>query len=88
MYDNIIIDDLILKFDLNKKIIFNDKKEVNDEEIKKINKLKNNKLNELHELCLIYNIDIKENNNKSKLKKKINLFNELKNKLINDIKLI
>ena len=70
MYDNIIIDDLILKFDLNKKIIFNDKQEVNDEEIKKINKLKNNKLNELHELCLIYNIDIKENNNKSKLKKK------------------
>ena len=35
MYDNIIIDDLILKFDLNKKIIFNDKQEVNDEEIKK-----------------------------------------------------
>ena len=87
MYDDIIIDNLILKFELNKKIIFNNKNEVYEEDLKQINKLKNSKLTELHELCIIYDIDIKENN-KEKLKKKINIFEELKNKLINDIKLI
>ena len=86
MYDNEIIDNLLVKFEENKKLIFNNKNEVNDEELKQINKLKNNKLNELHKLCEIYNINIMENS--KKLKKKIDLFEELKNKLINDIKLI
>tara|TARA_B100001175_G_C19486730_1_gene630219 strand:- start:11 stop:742 length:732 start_codon:yes stop_codon:yes gene_type:complete len=87
MYDNIVIDNLLLKFELNKKIIFNNKNEINEEELKKINKLKNSKLYELQELCEIYNINIKETNN-LKFKKKIHIFEELKNKLINDIKLI
>lgn len=86
MYDNEIIDNLLIKFEENRKIIFNNKNEINEEDLKKINKLKNNKLNELHELCEIYNINIMEND--KKFKKKINLFEELKNKLINDIKLI
>lgn len=87
MYDNIIIDNLLLNFELNKKIIFNNKNEINEEELKKINKLKNSKLNELQELCKIYNINIKDASN-IKFKKKIDIFEELKNKLINDIKLI
>ena len=77
---------MLIKIEENKKLIFNNKNEVNDEELKQINKLKNNKLNELHKLCEIYNINIMENS--KKLKKKIDLFEELKNKLINDIKLI
>lgn len=87
MYDNIVIDNLLLKFESNKKIIFNNKNEINEEELKKINKLKNSKLNELQELCKIYNINIKDASN-IKFKKKIDIFEELKNKLINDIKLI
>lgn len=87
MYDNTVIDNLLLNFELNKKIIFNNKNEINEEELKKINKLKNSKLNELQDLCQIYNINIKDTNN-IKYKKKIHIFEELKNKLINDIKLI
>ena len=88
MYDNIVIDDILLKFELNKKLIFNNKTEINEEEIKELNKLKNNKLEDLYKLCIIYDIDIKVDTSKKKLKKKIIIVDELKKKLINDIKLI
>ena len=83
IYNNSLIDELLENFTINKKLIFNDKLDVTNDTLKEINKLKNNKLCELKELCNIYNI-----NTNDKIYKKIDLFTELKNKIINDIKLI
>lgn len=83
IYNTTLICEILENFTKNKKLIFNDKLVVTDDTIKEINKLKNNKLCELKELCNIYNININD-----KIYKKIDLFTELKNKIINDIKLI
>ena len=85
IFEDEIINEIVKNFELNKKLIFNDKTSITDEEIKIVNKYKNCKLNELQDICKVYDIDIFNNN---KLKKKIELFEEFKNKLINDIKLI
>jgi hypothetical protein len=113
IFDDILIKKLLENFKLNDKIIFNNKSTITEDELKKINKFKNYKLQELQDLCKIYNINIYSNSNSNsnskqnkinnenniqykteilnenkKYKKKQELFEELKNKLINDIKLI
>lgn len=93
IFDDALIKNILQNYKLNSKIIFNNKTTVTDEELKEINKFKNYKLQELHDLCKIYKINIyNDSNNKlnenKKYKKKQDLFEELKNKLINDIKLI
>lgn len=86
IFEDEIIKHILNSFELNKKLIFNDKICITDDEIKTINKFKNCKLNELQDICKLYDINVYNNSNK--LKKKIDLFEEFKNKLINDIKLI
>ena len=75
----------ILKFfEVNSRLIFNNKVELTNKEMKQINKLKNYKLSQLHEICEIYSINIYKYISDRKLyKKKLDLFEELKLKLIN-----
>ncbi len=75
----------ILKFfEVDSRLIFNNKVELTNKEFKQINKLKNYKLSQLHEICEIYSINIYKYISDRKLyKKKLELFEELKLKLIN-----
>lgn len=76
----------ILKyFSVDNRLIFNNKKELTNNEYKQINKLKNYSLGKLQEICEIYSINIYKYINDRKLyKKKIELFEELKLNLINN----
>lgn len=85
IFDSNIIENIINNFELNNRIILNNKTCITDDEIKLINKYKNYKLSELQEICKVYDINIYSD---TKYKKKIELFEEFKNKIINDIKLI
>ena len=81
--DNDIIN--ILKyFTIDNSIIFNNKIELSDKDYKQINKLKNSTLKNLQTHCNTYNINIYKYIDTKKLyKKKSELFEELKFKLIN-----
>lgn len=81
--DNDIIN--ILKyFTIDNSIIFNNKIELSDKDYKQINKLKNSTLKNLQVHCNNYNINIYKYIDTKKLyKKKSELFEELKFKLIN-----
>ena len=86
---NIFVDSDIIKileyFSLDNRLIFNNKKELTNNELKQINKLKNYTLSKLQEICEIYSINIYKYINDRKLnKKKIELFEELKLNLINN----
>ena len=72
-------------FTVDNRLIFNNKKELTNNEYKEINKLKNYKLDKLQELCEVYSINkYRCNNGKKIFKKKNDLFEELKLFLIND----
>jgi hypothetical protein len=86
---NIFVDSDIKKilefFSIDNRLIFNNKKELTNNEYKQINKLKNYSLGKLQEICEIYSINIYKYINDRKLyKKKIELFEELKINLINN----
>ena len=81
IFDNTIVDIMKNKYKLNKKLVFNNKDVITEEEIKQVNRLKNLKSNELCDLCEVYNLKYKDINNKI-LKKNI-LFEKLKMELIN-----
>ena len=86
---NIFVDSDIKKilefFSVDNRLIFNNKKELTNNEYKQINKLKNYSLGKLQEICEIYSINIYKYINDRKLyKKKIELFEELKINLINN----
>ena len=72
-------------FTVDNRLIFNNKKELTNNEYKEINKLKNYKLDKLQELCEVYSINkYRCNNGKKIFKKKNDLFEELKLFLINN----
>tara|TARA_B110000971_G_scaffold156364_1_gene159732 strand:+ start:1032 stop:1751 length:720 start_codon:yes stop_codon:yes gene_type:complete len=72
-------------FSSDNKLVFNNKKELTNKELKQINRLKNYTLSKLQEICEIYSIDIYKYISDRKLyKKKTDLFEELKLYLIND----
>ena len=72
-------------FSVDNRLIFNNKKELTNNEYKEINKLKNYKLDKLQELCEVYSINkYRCNNGKKIFKKKNDLFEELKLFLINN----
>lgn len=87
---NIFVDSDIKKilefFSIDNRLIFNNKKELTNNEYKQINKLKNYSLDKLQELCELYEINIYKNMNERKIyKKKMELFEEIKTNLINKI---
>lgn len=91
IFEDFDIQKILDYFDLDNRLIFNNKKELTNNEYKQINKLKNYTLSKLQEICETYSINIYKYINDRKLyKKKIELFEELKLNLINknDIKLI
>ena len=80
IYDNIILNEIISKFNLDNRLIFNN----NDICDKEINKLKNNTLKSLQEICNDYDICLfKYIDTKKIFKKKNELFEEIKLKLTN-----
>jgi hypothetical protein len=86
---NIFTDVDIIKildyFSLDNKLVFNNKNELTNNELKQINRLKNYTLSKLQEICEIYSVDIYKYINDRKLyKKKTDLFEELKLYLINN----
>lgn len=91
IFEDFDIQKILDYFDLDNRLIFNNKKELTNNEYKQINKLKNYTLSKLQEICETYSINIYKYINDRKLyKKKIELFEELKLNLINknNIKLI
>lgn len=79
------IEKILNNFKLDNRLIFNNKKELTNNEYKQINKLKNYTLSKLQEICETYSINIYKYINDRKLyKKKIELFEELKINLINN----
>lgn len=69
-------------FILDNRLVFNNKIQLSDKDYKKINKLKTYTLGKLQELCIEYNIPIhKYISDRKLLKKKNDLFDELKLKL-------
>ena len=79
------IQKIINKYKMDNRLIFNNKKELTNNEYKEINKLKNYTLLKLQEMCEIYEIDIYKNKDNKKLcKKKTELFEELKINLTNN----
>ena len=80
IYDNLVLNKIISKFNLDNRLIFNN----NDICDKKINKLKNNTLKSLQEICNDYDICLfKYIDTKKIFKKKNELFEEIKLKLTN-----
>ena len=91
IFEDFDVQKILDYFNLDNRLIFNNKKELTNNEYKQINKLKNYQLSKLQEICETYSINIYKYINDRKLyKKKIELFEELKLNLINknDIKLI
>ena len=85
IFEDFDIKKILEYFSTDNRLIFNNKKELTNNEYKKINKLKNYKLDKLQELCEVYSINIYEYKNEKKLlKKKKDLFEELKLILINN----
>ena len=83
MFDNVIINELVNKYSLDNRLIFNNNLNINDKEYKQINKLKTLKLSKLQDICSDYNINIyKYEDTRKLLKKKNELYEELKIKLI------
>lgn len=84
IFENKDIEKLLEKYILDSRLIFNNKIELTNKEYRQINKLKNYKLSELHNICEIYSINIFKYISDRKLyKKKMELFEEIKLKLIN-----
>ena len=85
IFEDYNIEKILNKYKMDNRLIFNNKKELTNNEYKEINKLKNYKLSKLQEMCEIYEIDIYKNvNNKKLCKKKNELFEELKINLTNN----
>ena len=85
IFEDFDIQKILHYFDLDNRLIFNNKKELTNNEYKQINKLKNYTLSKLQEMCETYSINIYKYINDRKLyKKKIELFEELKLNLINN----
>lgn len=85
IFEDFDIQKILDYFDLDNRLIFNNKNELTNNEYKQINKLKNYTLSKLQEICEIYSINIYKYINDRKLyKKKIELFEELKLNLINN----
>ena len=85
IFEDYNIQKILNKYKMDNRLIFNNKKELTNNEYKEINKLKNYKLSKLQEMCEIYEIDIYKNvDNKKLCKKKSELFEELKINLINN----
>ena len=85
IFEDYDIEKILNNFKLDNRLIFNNKKELTNNEYKQINKLKNYTLSKLQEICEIYSINIYKYINDRKLyKKKIELFEELKINLINN----
>lgn len=84
IYDNNLLMKILSNFNLDNRLIFNNNLEISEKEYKTINKLKNNKLNVLQEMCSDYNICIyKYIDTKKIFKKKLELFEEIKLKITN-----
>ena len=66
------IQKILNKYKMDNRLIFNNKKELTNNEYKEINKLKNYTLLKLQEMCEIYEIDIYKNKDNKKLCKKKN----------------
>ena len=73
---------LVNKYSLDNRLIFNNNININDKEFKQINKLKTLKLSKLQDICVDYNINIYKYEDTRKLLKKNELYEELKIKLI------
>lgn len=85
IFEDFDIQKILDYFDLDNRLIFNNKNELTNNEYKQINKLKNYTLSKLQEICEIYSINLYKYINDRKLyKKKIELFEELKLNLINN----
>jgi len=85
IFEDFDIQKILDYFDLDNRLIFNNKNELTNNEYKQINKLKNYTLSKLQEICETYSINIYKYINDRKLyKKKIELFEELKLNLINN----
>ena len=85
IFEDYDIKKILEYFSIDNRLIFNNKKELTNNEYKEINKLKNYKLDKLQELCEVYSINIYEYKNEKKIfKKKKDLFEELKLILINN----
>ena len=85
IFEDYDIEKILNNFKLDNRLIFNNKKELTNNEYKQINKLKNYTLSKLQEICETYSINIYKYINDRKLyKKKLELFEELKINLINN----
>jgi hypothetical protein len=83
IFDNKIVNEIISELIHDIRIIFNNKTEITEDEIKQVNRLKNLNLNELKDICISYNIDLHYYKNDKKInRKKSELFEELKIKLL------
>ena len=84
IYNNDLLMKILSNFNLDNRLIFNNNLEISEKEYKTINKLKNNKLSVLQEMCGDYDICIyKYIDTKKIFKKKIELFEEIKLKITN-----
>ena len=84
IFEYTTVQKILEKYILDSRLIFNNKIELTNKEYKQINKLKNYKLADLHNICEIYSINIYKYISDRKLyKKKIELFEEIKLNLIN-----
>lgn len=84
IFKNNIIIEILDNFNLDNRLIFNSNSDMSDDDYKKINKLKNNKLAVLQKICGDYDICIfKYIDTKKTYKKKMELFEEIKLKITN-----
>ena len=75
IFEDFDIQKILDYFDLDNRLIFNNKKELTNNEYKQINKLKNYTLSKLQEICETYSINIYKYINDRKLyKKNIRIF--------------
>lgn len=82
IFDHNTISNVLVVYSFDNRLIFNSN--INNSDYKKINQLKTYTLYKLQEICMNYDINIyKYIDTKKLLKKKIELFEELKYKLIN-----
>ena len=70
IFDNQIMSQLVNKYSLDNRLIFNNNININDKEFKQINKLKTLKLSKLQDICVDYNINIYKYEDTRKLLKK------------------
>ena len=84
IFRNVFLIEVLGNFNLDNRLIFNNNSEMSDDDYKKINKLKNNKLGILQKICGDYDICIfKYIDTKKIYKKKLELFEEIKLKITN-----